>query len=55
MKYLYKYPQREFPCRDPVETNRGRSREQFEYELLSIQAAMIFIGAWNSNGTVWSI
>ena len=34
MKYLYKYPQREFPYRDLVETNRGRSREEFEYELL---------------------
>jgi len=34
MKYLYKYPQREFPYRDMVETNRGRSREEFEYELL---------------------
>jgi hypothetical protein len=34
MKYLYKYPQREFPYRDLVETNRGRSREDFEYELL---------------------
>src|SRR5262245_48504135 len=34
MKYLYKYPQREFPYRDLVETNRKRSREEFEYELL---------------------
>ena len=34
MKYLYKYPQREFPYRDLVETNRWRSREEFEYELL---------------------
>jgi len=34
MKYLYKYPQREFPYRDLLETNRGRSREEFEYELL---------------------
>ncbi len=34
MKYLYKYPQREFPYRDSVETNRRRSREEFEYELL---------------------
>ena len=33
MKYLYKYPQREFPYRDLVEMNR-RSREQMEYELL---------------------
>ena len=34
MKYLYKYPQREFPYRDLVETNRRRTREEFEYELL---------------------
>src|SRR5258707_4570058 len=34
MKYLYKYPQREYPDRDLVETNRRRSREEFEYELL---------------------
>ena len=34
MKYLYKYPQQEFPYRDLVETNSRRSREEFEYELL---------------------
>jgi len=34
MKYLYKYPQREYPYSDLVEKNRGRSREEFEYELL---------------------
>jgi hypothetical protein len=34
MKYLYKYPQREYPYRDLLETNRRRSREEFEYELL---------------------
>ena len=34
MKYLYKYPQQEFPYRNLVETNRGRSREDFEYELI---------------------
>ena len=34
MKYLYKYPQQEFPYRNLVETNRSRSREEFEYELL---------------------
>jgi len=34
MKYLYKYPQQEFPYRDLVETNKRRSREDFEYELL---------------------
>ena len=34
MKYLYKYPQREFPYRDLIEKNRGRSRNDMEYELL---------------------
>ena len=34
MKYLYKYPQREFPYRELVEKNKGRSREEFEFELL---------------------
>ena len=34
MKYLYKYPQREYPYNDLVQTNKGRSREEFEYELL---------------------
>ena len=38
MKYLYKYPQREFPYRDLVETNARRSREEFEYELLDTGA-----------------
>lgn len=34
MKYLYKYPQQEYPYRDLIERNRQRSREEFEYELL---------------------
>jgi hypothetical protein len=34
MKYLYKYPQREYPYRDLVDINRRRSRTEFEYELL---------------------
>src|SRR4051812_49841526 len=34
MKYLYKYPQQAFPYSDLIETNRGRSREELEYELL---------------------
>ncbi len=34
MKYLYKYPQAPFPYSDLVETNRRRSRQDFEYELL---------------------
>jgi hypothetical protein len=34
MRYLYKYPHDEFPYRDLVETNRGRSRLEPEYELL---------------------
>ncbi len=34
MKYLYKYPQAEFPYCQLVEKNRQHSREDFEYELL---------------------
>jgi hypothetical protein len=34
MKYLYKYPQAAFPYADLVETNRRRSRQEFEYELI---------------------
>lgn len=34
MKYLYKYPQNAYPYDDLVHTNRGRSRWEFEYELL---------------------
>ncbi len=34
MRYLYKYPQAPFPYRDLVTTNAGRSRSEFEYELL---------------------
>jgi hypothetical protein len=38
MKYLYKYPQREYPYRDLIETNGRRSRQEFEYELLDTGA-----------------
>jgi hypothetical protein len=38
MKYLYKYPQREFPYRDLLETNKRRTREELEYELLDTGA-----------------
>jgi Mannosylglycerate hydrolase MGH1-like glycoside hydrolase domain len=34
MKYLYKYPQAAYPYSDLIETNRRRSRQEFEYELL---------------------
>ena len=34
MKYLYKYPQAAFPYADLVETNRRRTRDEMEYELL---------------------
>src|SRR5262245_30463359 len=33
MIYLYKYPQSAYPYADLVETNRRRSRDEFEYEL----------------------
>jgi mannosylglycerate hydrolase MGH1-like protein len=34
MKYLYKYPQAAYPYDNLVETNRGRGRGDFEYELI---------------------
>jgi hypothetical protein len=34
MKYLYKYPQGAFPYEDLINTNRSRSRDELEYELL---------------------
>ncbi len=34
MKYLYKYPQAAYPYGDLIETNRRRTRNDFEYELL---------------------
>jgi hypothetical protein len=34
MKYLYKYPQAEFPYNDLIETNKRRNRGDLEYELL---------------------
>jgi hypothetical protein len=38
MKYLYKYPQREYPYADLIDTNRRRTRDEFEYELLDTGA-----------------
>jgi hypothetical protein len=35
MKYLYKYPQAAYPYDQLVLTNRGRSRQEFEYELIN--------------------
>ena len=34
MKHLYKYPQAAFPYEDLVQTNRHRSKQELEYELL---------------------
>src|SRR5262249_11637381 len=34
MKYLYKYPQNEYPYFDLIKTNRGRNRLDPEYELI---------------------
>jgi len=34
MKYLYKYPQAAYPYEDLVTTNRKRTRDEMEYELL---------------------
>ena len=46
MKYLYKYPQREFPYRDLLETNGRRSRQELEYELIDTG---VFDGAGGGN------
>jgi hypothetical protein len=35
MKYLYKYPQAAYPYEQLVKTNQGRSRQEFEYELIN--------------------
>src|SRR6201984_3810542 len=35
LKCQYKYPQRAFPYLDLVTTNGGRSKQEFEYELLA--------------------
>src|SRR5262245_27853562 len=35
MKYLYKYAQNAYPYDELVRTNRGRSRHEFEYELIN--------------------
>lgn len=34
MKYLYKYPQAEYPYEKLINVNRSRSRYEFEYELI---------------------
>jgi hypothetical protein len=34
MKYLYKYPQAAYPYAQLVQANQGRSRQEFEYELI---------------------
>lgn len=38
MRYLYKYPHGPFPYEDLVETNRQRTRAEFEYELIDTTA-----------------
>ncbi|HEY7027177.1 MAG TPA: hypothetical protein VH438_06200 [Gemmatimonadales bacterium] len=38
MKYLYKYPQAAFPYEDLITTNRNRTRDEMEYELLDTGA-----------------
>ena len=34
MEYLFKYPQAAYPYSDLVDTNRGRTRQELEYELM---------------------
>ena len=40
LKCLYKYPQTEFPYLELIETNRRRSRQDSEYELLDTGYSM---------------
>lgn len=42
MKYLYKYPQQAYPYEDLVNTNRNRSKQEPEYEILDT-------GVFNNN------
>ncbi len=42
MKHLYKYPQAKFPYADLVNTNKNRSKDELEYELLNT-------GVFNNN------
>ncbi|MGA9637190.1 MGH1-like glycoside hydrolase domain-containing protein [Flavobacterium sp.] len=37
-KYLYKYPQNEFPYEEIIQTNQRRSREETEFEILDTDA-----------------
>ena len=45
MKFLYKYPQQAYPYDDIVRTNRQRSREELEYEL--IDTGVFAHGYWD--------
>jgi len=44
MKYLYKSPQAAFPYGDLVTTNRNRTRDELEYELLDTGVSMTCSG-----------
>ena len=56
MKYLYKYPQREYPYRDLIETNRRRSRTRVRSTNCSIPAPSTTTGistcSWNTRRPV---
>ena len=50
-RYLYKYPQAEFPYNELVAENRARSRHEFEYELsirVSSMTAVISTSRWST-------
>ncbi len=51
MKYLYKYPQREFPYRDLLETNRRRSREEDSSTSCSTRASSTTTGTSTSSSS----
>src|SRR5271166_6321942 len=47
MKYLYKYPQGEFPYDELVAENQKRTRYDFEYAKQSPEDILIKISVWN--------
>jgi hypothetical protein len=55
MKYLYKYPQAEYPYQPIIEANRTRDKQAAEYELLDTEPAEIHVlpTLWFRNTWSW--
>ena len=61
MKWLYKYPQAPYPYTDLLETNRQRSRNEVEYELIDtgvstriVTLTFTFDSGSDVEGLTWS-